>query len=222
MAFAQQNYQDVVYLKNGSIIRGLIVEQVPNETIKIETMDKSVFVYKLDEIAKIAKEEKKGHTYSNTPLKTGSHAIAEVGYGLKTGDYGLDVLKLNLIYSYRLDNNFSLGLGTGIRHYSEDGESATLVPVFADFRANLVANNLMPYFGLGIGYSFDASDSFSGVGILVNPTVGVGFKTQGSSILHVSLGLETQRLKGYLYDGYYMHRTAQTTKAISLNVGISF
>lgn len=30
LLFAQQNFQDVVYLKNGSVIRGVIVEQVPN------------------------------------------------------------------------------------------------------------------------------------------------------------------------------------------------
>ena len=34
-------YEDVVYLKNGSIIRGMIVEQIPNQTLKIKTVDKS-------------------------------------------------------------------------------------------------------------------------------------------------------------------------------------
>lgn len=53
---AQENYQDVVYLKNGSIIRGMIVEQVPNKSIKIETYDKSLFVFQIDEIEKITKE----------------------------------------------------------------------------------------------------------------------------------------------------------------------
>lgn len=56
-SFSQNNYQDVVYLKNGSIIRGIIIEQVPNKSIKIETSDRSVFVYQMDEIEKIAKEE---------------------------------------------------------------------------------------------------------------------------------------------------------------------
>ena len=30
-----QSLQDVVYLKNGSIIRGIIIEQNPNESLKI-------------------------------------------------------------------------------------------------------------------------------------------------------------------------------------------
>jgi len=57
IAFSQQNnLVDVVYLKNGSILRGIIVEQVPNEQIKLQTSDGSVFVYQTDEIEKIVRE----------------------------------------------------------------------------------------------------------------------------------------------------------------------
>jgi len=56
IVFAQNNFQDVVYLKNGSIIRGTIIEQVPNESLKIETADGSLFVYKLSEVEKMTKE----------------------------------------------------------------------------------------------------------------------------------------------------------------------
>ncbi|MDB5228662.1 MAG: hypothetical protein JWN78_2855 [Bacteroidota bacterium] len=55
-AYSQKNLEEVVYLKNGSIIRGTIIEQIPNETLKIQTRDGSVFVYKFDEIIKITKE----------------------------------------------------------------------------------------------------------------------------------------------------------------------
>lgn len=49
--------EDVVYLKNGSIIRGMILEQVPGESLKIQTRDGSVFVFQMDEVARIVKEE---------------------------------------------------------------------------------------------------------------------------------------------------------------------
>ena len=45
-----QNMQDVVHLKNGSIIRGTIIEQVPNQSITIETADGSLFVFAIDEV----------------------------------------------------------------------------------------------------------------------------------------------------------------------------
>ena len=53
---AQGNYEDVVYLKNGSVIRGLIIEQIPGQSIKIQTHDRSIFVYSMDEVQKMTKE----------------------------------------------------------------------------------------------------------------------------------------------------------------------
>lgn len=56
-AFAQTSLQDVVYLKNGSIIRGDIMEYTPNDTVKIMTADGSVFVYDFAQVEKFAKEQ---------------------------------------------------------------------------------------------------------------------------------------------------------------------
>lgn len=57
LAFAfSQEKNDVVYFKNGSIIRGLITEQIPNEQIKITTKDGNIFVFQFFEIEKITKE----------------------------------------------------------------------------------------------------------------------------------------------------------------------
>jgi hypothetical protein len=56
---SDSNYIDVVYLKNGGLVRGMIIEQMPNVQLKIQTRDGNVFVYKMDEIEKIAKELEK-------------------------------------------------------------------------------------------------------------------------------------------------------------------
>ena len=66
--FSQQyeQYEDVVYLKNGSVIRGMIIEQVPNDYLKIRS-GSNVFVYQISDIEKITKEIKIQQTtsYSN-------------------------------------------------------------------------------------------------------------------------------------------------------------
>lgn len=49
-------YVDVIYLKNGNVIRGMIIEQTPNVSIKIQTKDGSIFVYKMEEVEKMTKE----------------------------------------------------------------------------------------------------------------------------------------------------------------------
>ena len=46
---------DTIFLKNGSVLKGIIIEQQPNIQIKIKTKDGSLFVYKIDEIEKITK-----------------------------------------------------------------------------------------------------------------------------------------------------------------------
>ncbi len=55
MADAQQ-LRDVVHLKNGSVVNGVIIEQIPNETIKIQLQDGTVLVFKMAEIDRIVKE----------------------------------------------------------------------------------------------------------------------------------------------------------------------
>ena len=54
--FAQSEMRDVVYLKNGSVVKGTIVEQVIGESLRIDTPEGSIFFYKMDEIEKIGKE----------------------------------------------------------------------------------------------------------------------------------------------------------------------
>lgn len=57
MMVAQTAYKDVLYLKNGSVIKGVIIETVPEKSIKIETADGNIFVYNMSEVEKIAKEK---------------------------------------------------------------------------------------------------------------------------------------------------------------------
>ena len=220
VAFAQINYQDVVYLKNGSIIRGIIIEQVPNRSIKIETADKSVFVYKIDEIEKFTKEQIKGNSKNAgdlSGLNSGYKIIVEMGYGIGVGDYGKNRLKLNIINGYQISPYFLLGFGTGLEIYHD-----VIIPVFVDFRANLLNKSVSPYFSLDIGYSFDETNSFDSVGFLLSPTVGVSFKVSDKSVMNVGLDYETQKMDFFSsgYPSYYS--SSENSGAISINVGISF
>jgi len=56
-SFAQE-YEDVIYLKDGGIRRGLILEQVPGESVELKTSYGEIFVIKMSDISKIVKEEK--------------------------------------------------------------------------------------------------------------------------------------------------------------------
>jgi hypothetical protein len=91
-SYSQGRTQDVVYLKNGSVIRGLIIEQVPNKSIKVQTRDESIFVYQMDEIEKLGKEEDTSYSFKKIlgPKRTydikGYRGFLDLGY--TTGDDG--------------------------------------------------------------------------------------------------------------------------------------
>ncbi len=48
---------DVIYLKNGSMIRGVIMEMVIDDYVKIKMKDGSIYVYEMSEVDKITKEK---------------------------------------------------------------------------------------------------------------------------------------------------------------------
>ena len=55
-ASAQQAMEDVIYLKDGSILRGTIIEQIPGKSLKIQMRDGNVFVYDIDKVERMTRE----------------------------------------------------------------------------------------------------------------------------------------------------------------------
>jgi hypothetical protein len=68
MIYAQESI-DVVYLKNGDVLRGVIVEQIPFESIKMELPGGSTITIKYSDIARMTKE-KTGKTPGQVPRET--------------------------------------------------------------------------------------------------------------------------------------------------------
>jgi hypothetical protein len=56
LSLAQKANKDVVYLKDGSVYRGQILELIPNQSLKVQTNDGNVFVVKMNAVDKVIKE----------------------------------------------------------------------------------------------------------------------------------------------------------------------
>lgn len=86
IANGQINLEEVVYLKDGSSLRGTIIEQVPNEMLKIQTKDGSIFVCKFSDVEKITKEKVFVSPYfnSNSNLAEDMKQYKKSGIGLTT------------------------------------------------------------------------------------------------------------------------------------------
>ena len=248
-ANAQDAMIDIVHLKNGSVIRGIIIEQVINKAIKLETSDKSIFVFEMDDIEKLTKERvptstKATEKKEEEPLKPkreikqkGYTNITELNFGFQDAftTYGF-----HTINGYLVNPIFSVGLGVGIEAYpsslfrSQKNTTWAMLPMFIDARANFINGPITPFLSFGAGYSIPLDESFPHTnigGILINPSVGVKFFISKSTALNFSLGYRFQEL-GQKWTPYYYQTTdtsleqtnLQRTELhfVSLKVGVTF
>ena len=72
-AQAQTEGRDMVYLKNGSILKGKIVEFIPDKGVKIQVADGSIFAYTMSEVEKITKEPNYGMADHKTLYRPPNH-----------------------------------------------------------------------------------------------------------------------------------------------------
>jgi len=218
---AQTNYEDVVYLKNGSIIHGIIIEQIPNKSIKLQTRDGNVFVYKIDEIEKMTKEQVKSSKNNNTNLNndeikhSGYTNITEMNFGLGLGQYSSDYsFGIQTINGYLFNPYFSMGIGIGVDRY----KNVTFVPLFADLRVNFLQTNVTPFLSGGIGYSL-GTDKVNKGGLLVNPALGVKFFVSSKAALNFSIGY---RLQENSFTYYYYGTYKESSGYLNFKLGATF
>jgi len=180
---AQTNYEDVIYLKDSSVVRGVIIEQVPNQTVKIQTNQLNVYVYRIDDILKITKEKiqeppkerkfnfKIESAKDGNIKKSGYTNISEINLGFVVGSSPMDDLALDgafgditrnfsigiqTVNGYQFNPYFNLGAGVGLQFHS----IMLMVPLFADMRFTLMPTRFAPYISFAAGYSLTPLDIF--------------------------------------------------------------
>ena len=81
-----QQLEDVVYLKDGGVIRGTIIEQRPGESILIRTRDGNQFRFTMDQIDRITKEPVQG---VQQPPQPPPQQFRQTGPGAKSPGTGV-------------------------------------------------------------------------------------------------------------------------------------
>ena len=93
-----QQMEDVVHLKNGGIVRGMIIEQIPNESLKVQTQDGSLFVYTMDEIAKASAKNQVVYLKNGSVIRDAlTEQILGVSLKVQTQDGSLFVYTMDEI-----------------------------------------------------------------------------------------------------------------------------
>jgi hypothetical protein len=174
---------DVLYLKNGSIIKGTITEMVPNQTIKIKMADGSLFVFKMEEVEKFVKEEKPSikaavnkpkpeppketrDTSLYIPKKTGFYFNFQVGGGFVISPTQTAVA-ITPTLGYQFSPYFKFGIGFGYiseKYYKYSSEisysgNLNIVPIFVDAKFLFTKKKVTPMLNVDFGLAYNASSS---------------------------------------------------------------
>lgn len=202
---AAQSYTEVVYLKNGSVIKGVIIEQVPNVSLKIKTSDGSLIICQMNDVEKITKEERytrdyrkdvNNHKTARNTLK-GYKGFVDVGYIADLSDYNADKVEISTSHGYQFNNYFYVGGGVAVDFYTDADLIAA--PIFVDFRANFINKKITPFADIKTGYSVGDVE-----GVYVATGVGVRFSLKGKKALNLKLEYNYQQYD-YYYRGYYIN-----------------
>mgnify|MGYP001024681200 FL=1 len=220
---AAQNYTEVVYLKNGSVIKGVIIEQVPNVSLKIKTNDGSLIICQMNEVEKITKEERYTRDYrkdvdnrkaARNTLK-GYKGFVDFGYIADLSDYDANKVEISTSHGYQFNNYFYLGGGVAADFYTDADLIA--VPIFVDFRANFINKKVTPFADIKTGYSVGDVE-----GLYVSTGIGVRFSLKGKKALNLKLEYNYQQYD-YYYSGYYIsYDDTADLEGLGFKVGFEF
>jgi len=212
---------DVVYLKDGSVIRGLVVEQIPDKSIKIEIYDGSVFVYNIDQVEKITKElnrRQRRQTHRNVRIYAdpgqslrGYKGFIDGGYNF--GDY--ESFEISTSHGYQFNNHIFVGGGIALRHYSD--YDVTSVPFFANFRANFIDNKVTPFVDVKTGYAVgDLEGFYASIGL------GLRIKLQNKMALNLTVTYSGQEDGYYDYWDDYYYDSDYSVEGFGVKIGFEF
>jgi len=243
IVIGQQNYQDNIFLKNGKIISGIIIDQVLNKTIRFVSIYGDSINFNLDEIEKLTRikyPEERRQSNDNFYLKPRYELIVQTSLYNGIGKFGIYYYKLSIINGIRFNRKFALGFGAGIGSYPKFGPESyfqkpesEIFPVFIDLRDNYpITKKGSGYSAFDIGYTFSKNPIHSDLGFyrdfgfLINLSTGIGIEVFKKSKLQFGIGLELQHRKfTYYYEYYrtvYPRYVNKVVPSLGINACITF
>lgn len=237
---------DAVYLKNGAIVKGTIIEQVPGKTIKVKTPDSLTVEISYTDIARIVKEPVTDHpsiehaAYNNRQDRpkqyffnggAGFYAGDGIGY-LASGGVGLRIgrqFSLAFLFQRFIPADRLTAGATRARYGQTDLRNYILKGMYALPGPACVR----PYFGLGAGYSssphtsgkqrqgnvtsYGYYDSF-----LFNTSAGVAFPVSRNTKLFTELNYNLHRWTNVFDPGNQFSKPFDYANFITLTTGVQF
>lgn len=170
-----QSSADVIYLKNGSIIKGKIIATT-GETTTIQTNDGREYVFKKNEIerqtsngisAPSTNENTDNKPLTNTSTtKKERFAPAKTGYWNSTDFQLWGPISVNTLNGYKLHQFGYLGIGIGLNSYTglvinpfvSNDFTGMVMPIYLRYGGDILNRRVTPTYFVEGGYGLIVSD----------------------------------------------------------------
>ncbi len=217
-----QTEQDVIYLKNGEVLSGKIVEHIPGECVRFRTADGKVHEYGIEEFIRFTQFSSQTHSKVTAPKNyqqlmkeadwrpRGYRGMAELGasFGVKYSDV---IYQLTTSHGFQADPNIFIGAGLGFDYDAK--REWFFMPIFANLRFYISKKRLSPFVDVKAGYS-----PVSVKGAYANASIGCHYSLSQKLGLNLSVGYDVQK-----YDGRSeMENRNDYLHAVNLKVGVDF
>jgi hypothetical protein len=234
LSVAQKNEYDALYLNNGSILRGKVLESTPGKGVRIEIVGNNVLFIPENEIQKVVMREENTQPTDPTVEPSKIELFPQIHlFGGGDQSWGFTTA-----VAYKFPFRLSAGAGTGVEWFS-----GAMLPVFATVNYKILPGTLSPYLYGQAGYAFSIDNSQDNYyyyygqnqknhgGFMGGIGAGLRKDFSSSATIAFSIGYRFQQTKitseyNPYYDGDPSHvmKTERTEKynRIALSVGIIF
>ena len=199
-----QEYRDVVFMKNGSVIKGFFKELYPDDSLHMETIDGGIFICSLSDVLRIAKERTSIYvidTQNQLPPRVwrpkGYRGAFE--YEKVACSYETDIILSSMIttHGYQFNPYLFTGLGIGIQLMEVEKDKLQLtfneniIPVFAEVQLNILKTRFSPFIDARLGYLVKGFK-----GLYFNSSIGVNFGISPLSGGFIAVGYSYEHTNG--------------------------
>lgn len=206
---AQKLYQDKIYLKNGEIIRGVLITEVLNISAKIVNQKGDTLTFQMDDIQKLTREkiQKSSALSKDQWLKPGYELTLEVAKAISVGEFGINYFQADVINGVRLNSFLSAGFGIGLTYmndakYTYYQRPKIIIPVYLDLRFNYPpGKKISPYLTFDFGGSLSRDknyieDKYSTdfIGVFLKSSLGTHMHILKNISLNLAVGYRSQKM----------------------------
>lgn len=229
-------FQDVVYMINGSVFRGTVTKYEPGIILEITSWNGTPLVFKGNVVKKVVQERidvtlreakleqraiykfKEKGIYNTTDLS--------INFGQDRNGNVVPGFSIDNVTGYQFHRLIGVGVGVGYETF-EMGAGQTVVPVFGEVRGYLFKRVSTPMFRTHVGYGFAVKNERNNIvetkgGLLIHPAIGYRFGAGSAANFTIDFGYKIQKASYTqpVWEGIWTEH--HTFKRYTLRLGMLF